>query len=204
MGWETCVTSDSILLSEPHFLIYKLRDEIPPNLKIPKVYSPVDKCMHKLESGYGVFQMSLETGAGAFRSCGLGRSLGGASSEIHPTSTIPTRLLLLPQQQVKLSSHAFSSLTEADGHCSAAQHSSVRLPEQLLGCGYTACWCNSLLASRQDCMQTVPERKPSTIFLKISKYRNSTPLWCLISLLCNLNLFWYDSSSLSLGYSQRE
>lgn len=127
-----------------------------------------------------------------------GPFLGDASSETHPTSIIPT--WLLPQQQVKLSSHAFFSLTEADGHCSAALHSSVRLPEQLLGCHYIQhADGNSLLASKQDCMQTVPERKPSTIFLKISKYRNSTPLWCLISLPCNLNLFWYYSSSLSLG-----
>lgn len=44
------------------FLIYKLRDEVPSMLKIPKVYSLADKCMRKLESGQAVFQMSLEIG----------------------------------------------------------------------------------------------------------------------------------------------
>lgn len=100
----------------------------------------------------------------------------GASSKMNLAS-LPSPSGSLPQQKVKLGPHEFSSLTEADAHCLPAQHSARKLTEQHMRYafwGVTAyklktCWLSSLLVSMQDCMKTVPESKPSTIFLKVSK-----------------------------------
>ena len=146
------------------FLICKLRDEIPSNFKVPEVYSVVDNCTHQLEPGYGAFQTSPDTGRGASGravTSALGEtSQGGASADKHLAPATLTWLLPLPPQQGKLSPHVFSF-----PHCAG------KIPGQQVVSPVQPKTCRSspLLVSRQDCMQTVPERKPPAIFLKISK-----------------------------------
>lgn len=80
--------------------------------------------------------MGLEIGTGVIGSCGShpnGPSLGGTTSENDPASPSPSQLLPLPQQQVNLCPHTFSSLTKVDAHCLAAQHRAGKLPKQHMG-----------------------------------------------------------------------